>query len=327
MLKSVFNFCLFLIICTGVLGGLCALSFGFDTVKDAAVAINDYVGRINENLDSRCKNAVSFIDSKTKYARADFSEVATEYFNWISGNAEKTVNILERITEIFSSTEYLTTASIQPAAEATFSKNDASQQAKEIIREMVRANDLELADTRELFLDLESRTSALENSLAINDNLANTNLSSQDASNRKNDFGWIGYARIVNGETGFDSTVTTTLSGQVNFIPVYLANAAIGTSTIYQEGDDREIAQLKIELTDNDRIIQINSENLRSAINTLGFIVSEQGVLEVKTLKTQKLCVGDICVTQEQFEKVFGEGGASSTAQTPEVNFASSYQQ
>jgi len=38
----------------------------------------------------------------------------------------------------------------------------------------------------------------------------------------------------------------------------------------------------------------------------LGLVVNNYGVLEVDTLKTRQLCVGSVCVTEEEFRAVFG---------------------
>ena len=51
---------------------------------------------------------------------------------------------------------------------------------------------------------------------------------------------------------------------------------------------------------------QLVNTELQQELSSFGLIINEYGVLEVGILKTQKLCVGSVCVTEEDFIKVFG---------------------
>jgi hypothetical protein len=54
------------------------------------------------------------------------------------------------------------------------------------------------------------------------------------------------------------------------------------------------------------------SEEFQVGLADLGLLITEYGTLEVDSLKTRKLCVGDICVTEDEFRAVFGAGAAEA---------------
>ena len=68
-----------------------------------------------------------------------------------------------------------------------------------------------------------------------------------------------------------------------------------------------------------DGILSYNALVVKTGLVELGFIITGQGALEVNKLTTQELCVGATCVTETQFQQVFGsgtspEGGGSTSA-------------
>jgi len=74
-------------------------------------------------------------------------------------------------------------------------------------------------------------------------------------------------------------------------------------------GNDLSVGQ-----DDSGQIVNLSTEQFRSGLASLGLIVNENGVLEVDTLETRKLCVGSVCVTEAEFKAVFGEGVGSSSS-------------
>jgi hypothetical protein len=70
---------------------------------------------------------------------------------------------------------------------------------------------------------------------------------------------------------------------------------------------------LSVEQDDSGQIVNLDVEQLRSGLASLGLIVNENGVLEVDTLKTRQLCVGSVCVTEAEFQAVFGDGVGDSS--------------
>jgi len=57
----------------------------------------------------------------------------------------------------------------------------------------------------------------------------------------------------------------------------------------------------------NGQIVNLDPEQLRTGLASLGLVVNPNGTLAVDTLKTRELCVGSICVTEDQFKTVFGQ--------------------
>ncbi len=68
-----------------------------------------------------------------------------------------------------------------------------------------------------------------------------------------------------------------------------------------QIGNDLDVQQ-----SSSGQIVQID---IKSELSSLGLNVNEYGVLEVDTLKIRELCVGSVCVTEAEFQEVFGSGG------------------
>jgi hypothetical protein len=75
------------------------------------------------------------------------------------------------------------------------------------------------------------------------------------------------------------------------------------------QGNDLSVAQ-----NTEGQLVNISPEELRTGLASLGLIVNENGVLEVDTLKTRQLCVGSVCVTEEEFRAVFGAGSGDSSS-------------
>ncbi len=48
--------------------------------------------------------------------------------------------------------------------------------------------------------------------------------------------------------------------------------------------------------------------SLKGSLAQLGLTINQYGELELKTLRTEKLCVGEVCVTEDEFRDVFGGG-------------------
>lgn len=55
-----------------------------------------------------------------------------------------------------------------------------------------------------------------------------------------------------------------------------------------------------------------NIENVRAIIGSANWSIDENGLLITKEIRTEKLCVGGVCVTEEQFKKVFNSPEATS---------------
>jgi|GEM_PF-1040035 len=66
------------------------------------------------------------------------------------------------------------------------------------------------------------------------------------------------------------------------------------------QGNDLNIVQ-----NDDGKIVNIK---LQQGLASFGLMVNEYGVLEVDTLKTRQLCVGSVCVTEAEFQAIFGTG-------------------
>ena len=56
--------------------------------------------------------------------------------------------------------------------------------------------------------------------------------------------------------------------------------------------------------------------NVRKIIGSANWSLDENGALSVKEVKTEKLCVGSVCVTEEQFKTVFGSPSEAASAQS-----------
>jgi len=74
---------------------------------------------------------------------------------------------------------------------------------------------------------------------------------------------------------------------------------------------------LSVEENPEGQIVNLSTEQLRSGLASLGLIVNDYGALEVDTLKTRQLCVGNVCVTEEEFRTVFGDGSGGGAECTP----------
>ncbi|HUV81310.1 MAG TPA: hypothetical protein VMW21_02205 [Patescibacteria group bacterium] len=66
------------------------------------------------------------------------------------------------------------------------------------------------------------------------------------------------------------------------------------------QGNDLNIVQ-----NDDGKIVNIK---LQQGLASFGLMVNEYGMLEVDTLKTRQLCVGSVCVTEAEFQAIFGTG-------------------
>ncbi|TSC97416.1 MAG: polymorphic outer membrane protein, partial [Parcubacteria group bacterium Greene1014_47] len=69
----------------------------------------------------------------------------------------------------------------------------------------------------------------------------------------------------------------------------------------------------------NGQLVNLDPEQLRTGLASLGLVVNPNGTLTVDTLKTRELCVGSICVTEEKFRQIFGatvEPTSSTTTTT-----------
>ena len=60
--------------------------------------------------------------------------------------------------------------------------------------------------------------------------------------------------------------------------------------------------------------------NVKSIVSASGnWSIDENGLITVKEIKTDKLCVGTRCVTQAEFESIFGAGAPTTTPSTPQT--------
>jgi len=75
-----------------------------------------------------------------------------------------------------------------------------------------------------------------------------------------------------------------------------------------QQKQIEELKKLSVQQNEDGQIVQID---IKGELANLGLIVNENGVLEVDTLKTRQLCVGSVCVTEAEFQAVFGAGSSS----------------
>ena len=69
-----------------------------------------------------------------------------------------------------------------------------------------------------------------------------------------------------------------------------------------QQSQIEELKNLSVQEKEG-QIVQID---IKTELANLGLVVNNYGVLEVDTLKTRQLCVGSVCVTEEEFRAVFG---------------------
>jgi hypothetical protein len=78
------------------------------------------------------------------------------------------------------------------------------------------------------------------------------------------------------------------------------------------QGEDflkyKENNKLTVTQDKKGKIIPQDAFALKPNLAQLGLTINEYGELELKTLKTEKLCIGNVCVTEDEFRNVFDGG-------------------
>ena len=77
-----------------------------------------------------------------------------------------------------------------------------------------------------------------------------------------------------------------------------------------------KLTQLTVEQDPNTgKIIQQSQQqtDIKTQLLSLGLVVNENGVLEVRKVKTDELCVGSVCVNEEQLKELLEKAGISTT--------------
>ena len=73
------------------------------------------------------------------------------------------------------------------------------------------------------------------------------------------------------------------------------------------------VRKLTVEENTDGQILNLSSGELKTGLASLGLIISENGSLEVQRLKTQELCVGEICINESQLRILLNNAGIISS--------------
>ncbi|MDP2967203.1 MAG: tail fiber domain-containing protein, partial [bacterium] len=98
--------------------------------------------------------------------------------------------------------------------------------------------------------------------------------------------------------------------GQIHGVKYDQMVALLTKAIQEQQKQIEELKNLSVQENEDGQIVQID---IKTELANLGLIVNENGVLEVDTLKTRQLCVGSVCVTEAEFQAVFGNGKGDSS--------------
>ena len=126
----------------------------------------------------------------------------------------------------------------------------------------------------------------------------------------------------VAGELGFNTDFTNTglIAQEVEEIfPEWVTERNDGYKKV--EGSGNIIYVLVNAVREIASVGGLFRENL---VTWFGDTANGIGALFVGEIRTEKLCVGDVCITEEEFREVFGEGNIEAAPRTPSSNTSGS---
>jgi hypothetical protein len=63
------------------------------------------------------------------------------------------------------------------------------------------------------------------------------------------------------------------------------------------------------------KIVNLTADELKTILASLGLVVTENGSLETQKLKSQELCIGEVCVNENQLKELLENAGIDTTTE------------